>query len=135
MSKIAKSSACSFVTLTNLVHQGLLQFWLLLLCDQVSMKYTGSDKNKEPLLHVRRPVSIMKVLPPVLFLFITQKGTDAKPKPEPNPKPEPCHAQKFPTCYPPPKPCFSGASTVQTRRGVIKNAIKYGCITVEYALT
>ena len=31
--------------------------------------------------------------------------------------------------------CFSGTSTVQTRRGVIKKAIKYVCITVEYALT
>ena len=28
--------------------------------------------------------------------------------------------------------CFSGTSTIQTRRGVIKNAIRDGCSTVEY---
>ena len=30
--------------------------------------------------------------------------------------------------------CFSGTSTVQTRRGVIKNAIRDGCSTMEYCL-
>ena len=30
--------------------------------------------------------------------------------------------------------CFSGTSTVQTRRGVIKNAIRDGCSVVEYSL-
>ena len=52
-------------------------------------KDTLSYKNKVPLHDPTRPVAVMRVLPAVLFLLISHKGTNAKPKPKPEPKPKP----------------------------------------------
>ena len=54
-----------------------------------SNKDTLSYKIKVPLSDPPRPVAIMRVLPTVLFLLISHKGTNAKPKPKPEPKPKP----------------------------------------------
>ena len=66
---------------------------------------------------------------PVAF-FIFRKGADYGAIGSPKSS----NGMDYSDYWKPTKSCFSGTSTVQTRRGVIKNAIRDGCSTVEYSL-